>query len=45
MNIFEVSHLFVMRFATIGLAEIFNPLSIFVGDDHILVGMGLFLPL
>ena len=45
MNIFEVSHFFVVRLTAIGLAEILDPLGIFVGDDHVLVGMGLFLPL
>ena len=45
MNIFEVSHFFVVCLATIGLAEIRDPLGIFVDDDQVLVGMGLFLPL
>jgi len=45
MNIFEVSHFFVVCLATIGLAKIRDPLGIFVDDDQVLVGMGLFLPL
>jgi hypothetical protein len=34
-----------MGFATIRLAEIVDPLRMFVGDDHVLVGMRLFFPL
>lgn len=45
VNIFHVCHFFIVRLATISLAEIRNPLGIFVDDDQVLVGMGLFLPL
>ena len=45
MNIFNVCHFFIVRLATISLAEIRDPLGILVDDDQVLVRMGLFLPL
>jgi hypothetical protein len=42
LNRFRVRDFLVMRFATVGLAEIVDALGVFVAQDHVLVGVRLF---
>jgi len=45
VNLFAVSHFFIMGLPAIGLTQILNSLGVFVDQDHVFVGVRLFLPL